>query len=90
VPGRINVIADRLSHQWEGQEPQEGDGNSWTMNPDRDEVVGLVNNILLMLDTGSNEQIEALRTQLKNEHLFIEVINTITAQDSMRTVQDRQ
>jgi hypothetical protein len=31
------------------------------MNLDRDEVVGLVNNVLLTLDTGSNEQIEALR-----------------------------
>jgi hypothetical protein len=89
MPGRINVIADGLSRQWEGQEPQEGDSNSWTVNPDRDKAVGLVNDVLLMLDTGSNKQIKALRMRLKNEHLFIEVIDAIMARDSMRTVQDR-
>jgi transposase InsO family protein len=42
-----------------------------------------------MLDIASNEQVNALRAQLKNKHLFIEVINAIMAQDSMRIVWDQ-
>jgi hypothetical protein len=88
VPRKINVVADGLSCRWEGQEPQEGEGNSWTVNPDRDETVGLTNDVLLTLNTESNEQIEALRVQLKNERLFIEVIDAITVWDSVKTVRD--
>ena len=61
VPGKINVVVDGLSRWWEGQEPQEAEGDSWTVNPDRDKMVGLTNDVLLTLNTGSNEQIEALR-----------------------------
>jgi hypothetical protein len=61
VPGRINVIADRLSCWWEGQAPQEGEGDGWTVSLDRDKTVGLTNDILLTHDSGSNEQIDALK-----------------------------
>jgi hypothetical protein len=74
MPRRINIVADGLNCWWEGQGPQEGNGDSGTVNPDRDKVVGLVNNILLTHNLGSNE------------HLFVEVIDAITAQDSTRTV----
>jgi hypothetical protein len=55
VARKINIVVDGLSCRWEGQELQEGDRDSWTVNLDRDEMVGLANNILQMLNTGSNE-----------------------------------
>jgi hypothetical protein len=64
VPGKINIIADGLSCQWEGQELQEGDSDSWTMNPDRDKMVGLANDILLTHNAGTSQQINALKEQL--------------------------
>jgi RNase H-like domain found in reverse transcriptase len=42
VPGKINVVTDGLSRQWEGQQPTDEDGSKWTVNPDRDEQVGLL------------------------------------------------
>ena len=77
MPGKINVVADGLSHQWEGQLVQKGEGSKWVVNPDRDEETGLVNNMLITLDTGMQEQITALKACLRNEHLFIEVIKAI-------------
>lgn len=36
VPGKLNVIADGLSRQWEGQPRDEGmeDGSTWTVSED--------------------------------------------------------
>jgi hypothetical protein len=88
VPGKINVVADGLSRQWEGQLVQKGDGSKWVVNPDRDEETGLVNDMLITLDIGMQEQITALKAHLRNEHLFIEVIEAILGQHSTRTVRD--
>jgi hypothetical protein len=55
VLGKINVVADGLSHQWKGQDPKElkGDGSQWTVNSDRDEEVGLTNDILATFAEGT-------------------------------------
>jgi hypothetical protein len=83
------VVADGLSCQWEDQPDQEEDGCEWTVNPDRDKTVGLMNNILLTQDQELKKQVQALKEHLKAKHLFIEVIDVITVQDSAKTVQDR-
>jgi hypothetical protein len=87
VPGKINVVTDGLSRQWEGHTPLESDGSNWTVNPDTDETIGLTNDILATLEVGSHEQVTALKNRLQNEHLFIEVIDAITAQDTTGTVR---
>jgi len=49
VPGKLNVIADGLSRQWEGQ-PRNAelqDGSTWTVSEDWEAATGLVNDILL-------------------------------------------
>jgi RNase H-like domain found in reverse transcriptase len=91
VPGNINVVADGLSWQWEGQPVTSNleDGGEWTVSPDRDDQVGLVNDILLTPEEATGEQVKALRECLKGEHLFIEVIDAILGQDSMRMVWDK-
>jgi transposase InsO family protein len=90
VPGKINMVADGLSRQWEGQPPSEEDGSEWTVNPDRDEQVGLINDILLTLDKTAQDQVDALRDRLKDEHLFVEVIDAIRNQDSAETVHNHK
>jgi transposase InsO family protein len=90
VLGKINVVADGLSRQWEGRQPTGEDGSEWTVNPDRDEQVGLTNDILLTLQEANEEQVGTLRERLKEEHLFIEVIDAILGQDSAKTVRDRK
>jgi RNase H-like domain found in reverse transcriptase len=87
MPGKINVVADRLSQQWEGHTPLESDRSNWTVNPDTDETIGLTNDILATLEAGSHKQVTALKNRLQNEHLFIEVINAIMVQDSTGTVR---
>jgi RNase H-like domain found in reverse transcriptase len=87
VLGKINVVADGLSQQWEGQTPLESDGSNWTINPDTDKTIRITNDILATLDAGSHNQIAALKDGLQNEHLFVEVINAIIAQDSVKTVK---
>jgi hypothetical protein len=84
------VVADGLSRQWEGHTPLKSDGSNWTVNPDTDETIGLTNDILATLEAGSHEQVTALKNCLQNEHLFIEVIDTITAQDTMGTVRQQK
>jgi hypothetical protein len=55
VPGKITVVADGLNRQWEGQPPNGEDGGNWTVKPDRDEQVGLINDVLLTLDRTTQE-----------------------------------
>jgi RNase H-like domain found in reverse transcriptase len=86
VPGKINVVVDGLSRQWEGQLAGREDGGNWTVNPDRDEQTGLINDVLLTLEGTTQEQVEALKDRLKEEHLFVEVIGAILGQDSAKTV----
>jgi RNase H-like domain found in reverse transcriptase len=90
IPGKINIVADGLSRQWEGQPAVSEDGSTWTVNPDRDEQVGLTNDILLTLQGATGEQVATLRECLKDKHLFIEVIDAILGQDSAKTVRDRK
>jgi RNase H-like domain found in reverse transcriptase len=86
IPGKVNVVMDGLSCKWEDQPEQEEDGSESMVNPDRDEMVGLTNNILLTQEQELKEQIQVLKERLKAKHLFIQVIDVITAQDSAKTV----
>jgi hypothetical protein len=90
IPGKVNVVVDGLSRKWEDQPEQEEDGSEWMVNPDRDKAVGLTNDILLTQEQEVKEQVQALKERLKAEHLFTEVIDTIMAHDSAKTVQDRR
>jgi hypothetical protein len=57
IPGKANVVADGLSHQWEDQPEQEEDGHEWTVNLDRDKTVGLTNDILLTQDQEPKKEV---------------------------------
>lgn len=49
-PGKLNVIADGLSRQWEGQPRDIGliDGSEWTVSEDWESNSGLINDLLLL------------------------------------------
>jgi hypothetical protein len=88
IPGKVNVVVDSLSHKWEDQPEQEEDSSEWTVNLDRDEMVGLTNDILLTQEQELKEQVQALKECLKAKHLFTEVIDAIMVHVSTKTVQD--
>jgi hypothetical protein len=58
IPGKLNVVADRLSRKWEGIPLAIGDGSEWTVSEDWEAHTGLANNIMLI--TTMNPVIENL------------------------------
>jgi hypothetical protein len=52
-------------------------------------VIGLTNDILLTQEQEPKKEVKALKECLKEERLFIEVIDAITAQDSAKMVRDQ-
>lgn len=91
VPGKLNVIVDGLSRQWEGQPRDAGlqDGSTWTVSKDWEAATGLVNDILLT--TSIDEQtVKDLQKSFANEPVFLEVVESIAQISSNRPLQDRK
>jgi hypothetical protein len=83
VPGKLNVVADRLSRQWEGQ-PRDAnlqDGSNWTVSEDWEATTGLTNDIL-MTTLEASETMVSLLERFTNEPVIIEVVKAITQMGS--------
>lgn len=87
VPGRLNVVADGLSRQWDNTERNDQDDTQWSVNPDPEATSGLVNDIFT-LDKLPQEQ-QKLRERFQNEPLFLEVIDAILNTDANTPIRDR-
>jgi hypothetical protein len=92
VPGKLNIIADGLSRQWEGQPRDEGmeDGSTWTVSEDWETNSGLINDILHMNANTNLDEFSSLRQRFTNEPVFLQVIESIGQLDSMKPLRDRK
>jgi hypothetical protein len=72
VPGKLNVIADWLSRQWEGQPRDAGlqDGSEWTVSKDWEANSGLVNDILCTTEITNENTFSRLLQRFVNEPVF--------------------
>ena len=86
MPGRLNVITDRLSQASEGTTNEEGDGNDWTVPEDWEANIGLTHNIFHITSTGTPE-IAQLRERFKDELIFAKVIDAILEMDQGTDLQ---
>jgi hypothetical protein len=87
VPGKLNVIADGLSRQWEGQPRNTGlrDGSDWTVSEDWEARSGLLNDILF---TSSIEPqlTTSLQERFAKEPIFREVVESIAQINSDKSL----
>ncbi|KAG5634374.1 hypothetical protein H0H81_002201, partial [Sphagnurus paluster] len=87
IPGKFNVVADRLSRANEGQPREEGDGSEWTVSEDWEVTVGLVHDIFEVADIPITPDIQELREQFKDIPMLLQVIDTILELDHGTSIQ---
>ncbi|KAG2742817.1 hypothetical protein P692DRAFT_20821955 [Suillus brevipes Sb2] len=92
VPGKLNVIADGLSQQWEGQPRDTGidDGSAWTVSEDWEASSGLINDLLLTEPATQPESVSDLQKRFADEPVFLEVVESILEMDSKKSLRDRK
>jgi hypothetical protein len=92
VPGKLNVIADGLSRQWEGQPRDIGllDGSDWTVSEDWEASSGLVNDILFNSSTIEPQLISSLQERFINEPVFREVVESIAQLGTTGSLRDKK
>ncbi|KAG2057633.1 hypothetical protein BDR06DRAFT_839056, partial [Suillus hirtellus] len=91
IPGKLNVIADGLSRQWEGQPHDAGlqDRSMWTVSEDWEVEKGLVNDILLT-STIDEHTVRSLMECFTNESVFLEVIESLAQINSNKPLRDHK
>ena len=91
VPGKLNVIADGLSRQWEGQPRNNGlqDDSEWTVSEDWESNTGLINDMLLISPVDERIANELCK-RFANESVFLEVVESILQIDSAKLLRDRK
>jgi hypothetical protein len=90
VPGKLNMIADGLSQQWEGHPWDEGleDGSNWTVSEDWEANSGLINDILTTEISTDPNMFSSLQQQFANEPIFLEVIESIAQLNSEKSLHN--
>jgi transposase InsO family protein len=92
VPGKLNIIADGLSRQWEGQPRDAGlqDGSKWTVSEDWEANSGLVNDILCTTEITNENTFSRLLQRFVNEPVFQQVIESLAQIDSTKPLRDQK
>jgi hypothetical protein len=92
VPGKLNVIADGLSRQWEGQPRDAGlqDGSEWTVSEDWEANSGLVNDILCTTEITNENTFSRLLQRFVNKPVFQQVIESLAQIDSTKPLRDQK
>jgi hypothetical protein len=92
VPGKLNVIANGLSRQWEGQPRDIGllDSSDWTVSEDWEANSGLVNDILFNNSAIEPQLTTKLQERFINKPVFWEVVESIAQLGSTGSLRDRK
>jgi len=89
IPGRINLVGDGLSRKDEDQPHIEGDGSSWSVVPDWEDVRHLEYDLFAVTDITSDMHRE-LRHRFKDERIFIKVVDALLGVDENTSDSDRK
>jgi hypothetical protein len=95
IKGRNNVAADVLSWKYEDVEEEDGDGHEWSVSPDWEASSGLPNDVFhvsaeevgelesrdVLLVVALPEGTMALQERLKDEVVYVEVLDALTELD---------
>lgn len=87
IPGKLNVVADGLSRQWDNTERTDDDGSQWSVNPEPKAMTGLVNDVFALSQL--DEKLQRLRDRFTDEPMFLEVIDAILNVDTTSNPKDR-
>jgi len=87
VPGRLNVVADGLSRQWDNTERTKEDGSNWSVNPDPEATSGLTNDMFAIEKLPHDAQ--QIRQRFQTEPLFLEVVDALLNTDTATPIRDR-
>jgi len=89
IPGRINLVGDGISRQDEDRPRIDGDGSSWSVEPDWESARGLEYDLfsvgLARSDVHSN-----LHARFADERIFIEVVDALLGVDEHTSDMDRK
>lgn len=83
----ITNIADGISRQYKGTPKGFGDGSKWTVSPDIDDTIGVIQDLFqveVLLEAAT------LREQFANEPLFLDVIKALLELDHGAKLQERK
>ncbi|KAG2742829.1 hypothetical protein P692DRAFT_201724528, partial [Suillus brevipes Sb2] len=88
IPGKLNVIADSLSRQWEGhqQDIRLLGGSEWTVSEDWEFNSGLVNDLLQISTNIDTFTVAQLQQCFSDEPVFLEVIESMLQIDQGKKV----
>ena len=90
MAGKLNTVVDGLSRKWEGTTRAEGDGSEWTVNPEPEETLGVINDIYtIYVIEKAQTQHEQLQMRFEKEPIFKEVIDAILNLDMNVPIRDR-
>lgn len=87
IPGKLNVVADGLSRQWDNTDRAGNDGSDWSVNPKPKALTDVVNDVFA-IDRVDDKQ-QKLRQRFANEPMFLEVIDAILNIDMAANPRDR-
>jgi hypothetical protein len=88
IEGKKNVAADGVSRTWEGIPrgvPEIHDGGDWTVSPDCEDCIGLVNDLMSTEPAEVTEEGRVLLVRFKDEPIFHEVVESLL---EMKTSED--
>jgi hypothetical protein len=90
MPGKLNVIADGLSRQWEGQPQDIGllNGSKWTVSEDWEANTGLINYLLQISTKIEDSTASKVLEKFSNEPVFCKVVKAILQIDRGTEVRD--
>jgi hypothetical protein len=89
-PGRLNPVADGLSHQYVGKEIRAGDGHEWTVSEDWEARTGLTHDVFAVSEAVTTPEYATLRTRFKDERIFLEVVEALGELDHGKSLCERK
>jgi hypothetical protein len=80
IPGCINLVGDGISRRDEDQPHTDGDGSSWSVEPDWENARGLEYD-LFSVGLAHSDTHNDLHTRFADEHIFVEGVDALLRVD---------